>query len=270
MARYLNDCGALIQHIPRTGGTWIEKVIGMLGIKHMKWLEKQPLWLPRKHSLYQHYYRNQLDRIKYIFSTVRHPKAYYESQWKWLCRETDRSSLVNDWRWHPQAVAAKWFMEIGGRDGMFDDWVVLMTEKEPMWYTRLVENYVGPEGGEFVDFIARTETLSQDFYTFLELMGYDMDKFHEYTDVHGTKVFEVARINVATATIWWSPDTEARVMNMERMVIERFYEKEDRCYASLAEKAPVRWNYAKREAYLKRRARERSSKTYDKSTREAS
>ncbi len=168
MARLLSKHKVLIQHIPRTGGTWQEMALDIAGIRVNRWLDKQPPWIPKKHALLNHYHRRQLMQAKYVAAFVRHPIAYYESIWKWLSelRPRDFKTIETRWNWHPKRSVARHY----SKD--FNAWVFAVLKAEPLWYTRLVEQYVGPEGGEFCDFIGRTETLTEDFLDLLSIVGY--------------------------------------------------------------------------------------------------
>jgi hypothetical protein len=128
------------------------------------------MFLPHGHCLLGHYPRLKRVGIKYILTFVRHPIAYYESVWKWLTnniapRNNRFRRMLRYWRWHPFKSAAFYYSDD------FNIWVQRMIDSDPMWYTRMVENYVGPPGGEFVDFIGRTETLQSDLIQALTVMG---------------------------------------------------------------------------------------------------
>jgi len=210
MARYLVKAKALFQHIPRTGGSWVEKAIDLCKIHRVGWLEKQPPWLPRKHALLNHYYREQMAEVKFVFAFVRHPVAYYESVWKWLGKHGGDNIMRPAWSWHPHQTASRWYQPD------FDDWVFLMLENEPLWYTRLIEQYVGPRGGEFCNFIGRTEHLLEDFYEAMSSIGYDIE-------IHRSGLAALGKRNAIDQTIQWSDDLQTRVLKTEWAMIERFY-----------------------------------------------
>lgn len=74
---------------------------------------------------------------------------------------------MNRWQWHPFKTAAKLFRP------NFSQWCYALTSAEPAWATRLFEQYVGPEGGEFCRFIGHTETIELDFCSIAGSLGYD-------------------------------------------------------------------------------------------------
>ena len=212
MARYLKKARALFQHIPRTGGSWVEKAIDLCGVARIGWLEKQPPWIPRKHALLSHYYHKPMAEVEFVFAFVRHPIPYYESVWKWLGKNGGTKIMRPAWTWHPHATAARWYQPD------FDDWLYLMLEKEPLWYTRLIEQYVGPRGGEYCNFIGRTEHLLGDFCQVMNSLGYVEQVEHNQDGLS-----KMGRRNVINQDIEWSPDLKAKMLETEQIVIERFY-----------------------------------------------
>jgi hypothetical protein len=178
VARFLPDSGALFQHVPRTGGTFVEKAIDLLGIGCSRWSKHVRKGFSKKHALLARYDFRALGNVKFTFAFVRHPVEYYVSTWRYMQAEKNRhprglpekdylTSLTDDYfSWHPFRSAARLY-----RDD-FASWVCQMVEHEPGWCGRLFESYVGPQEGEFVDFIGRTETLSDDFCTVMRLLGY--------------------------------------------------------------------------------------------------
>ena len=234
MARFLLEQGVLFQHIPRTGGTWIEKAIDCCGIKRKGWFGKNLQCFPRKHSLLGHYHRCHLAKVNTVVAFVRHPISYYESVWKWLMDNRNHPLTRSWWTWHPHLSAMRWFRAVGSKSpGSFDDWVYMMTTKEPMWCTRLFEAYVGPPGGEIVDWIGRTETLTDDFRSFMTEVGYG-----EEVESNWQEVTDLGCVNAGTAKPLWSPDMKSRVLESERSIIDRFYAREGtrRKYARLAQR----------------------------------
>lgn len=227
MARLLRKHGVLYQHIPRTGGSWIEQAIHATGVDVARWIQKSPAWLPHKHSLLSHYYTDSMPQVRFVWTVIRHPIAYYESVWKWMRQRTRLRQVIRRWDWHPHAAAAKWTQPD------FDDWVFLMLKHEPMWYTRLIEQYVGPAGGEFVDFIGRTETLLPDFVAAMVAFGYGEELAEARESIEA-----IGRPNAIDRSIEWSPELKAEVLESERLVIDRFYSKNEgrKFYAKLVPK----------------------------------
>ena len=203
MARFLSSSRALFQHIPRTGGTWVEQAIDYLGIHRSRWICKQPRRLPRKHALLRHYYPNEAAKVNYVFTFVRHPVSYYESNWRWLngFRKNKRSiqRIANpkrsgqQWDWHPQRIPAKHFHPD------FNVWMQRILDNEPAWCTRLFEWYCGPEGGEYCNYIGRQESLVHDFIEVIaSYLNYDLTDeqiagLHELNEKNSSCLFLVLR-----------------------------------------------------------------------------
>jgi hypothetical protein len=183
VARFLPDSGALFQHVPRTGGTFVEKAIDLLGIGCSRWSKHVRKGFSKKHALLARYDFRALGNVKFTFAFVRHPVEYYVSTWRYMQAEKNRhprglpekdylTSLTDDYfSWHPFRSAARLYQDD------FASWVCQMVEHEPGWCSRLFEWYVGPRGGEFVDFIGRTETLASDFTEVMAALGYHRQGF---------------------------------------------------------------------------------------------
>ena len=214
MARFLNRKGLLIQHIPRTGGTWVEEIICHCRVPHYRWLQVQPDYLPSKHCALSHYNRDAMVQVKMTAAFVRHPISYYESCYKWMYF-AETKLMRYRWKWHPHMAAARWFKAAPVN---FNDWVYLMLEKEPCWYTRLIEMYVGPPGGEFIDYIGRTESLRQDFINLMIMVGYVgvVEKNKEF-------IMSAPKANTRELEIEWDHSLRDRVEKTEFLITERFY-----------------------------------------------
>ena len=213
--RYLPQQKILFQYIPRTGGHWVKDAMVKLDIDNQA-LKRQAMFMPHGHCLLGHYPMLKRIGIKSIFTFVRHPVAYYESVWKWLSANLTPNNnrfrrLMRLWRWHPFKSAVFYY------NADFNTWVNRLLDNDPLWYTRMVESYVGPPGGEFVDFIGRTETLKDDLLRAFTVMGCGeivVKKIHLLTD---------KKINNIDQTIVWQPEVKSRLVESERLVISRFY-----------------------------------------------
>ena len=217
MARLLYDPGLLIQHIPRTGGTFVEDVIAQLKIPCHKMLVRKQLSTVKKHSLLFQYGTKQMERANAIACFVRHPADYYSSVWRYMheCRMISRTRLANLWNrwpWHPFRQAALLYKPD------FAEWVDAMTEHEPAWATRLFALYVGPECGEFCDFIGRTETLKADLIELLIRFGCisNPDQIDLIDRAEPANVALVSRVDIPN-------ELRERICREERVLIRRFY-----------------------------------------------
>lgn len=200
-------------HVPRTGGTWIQQALWYAGLGNHRWCcGTRTSYLPRDHLLAGHNRKPGLYDVRWRFAFVRYPLAYYESVWKWLVSQKQQIKIIRPyWRWHPFMVAHKVWM--GCTD--FNDWVQKLLDVEPCWYTRLIEGYVGPEGGEFVEYIGRTESLAQDFVNLCLLMKADRSA--------AIKAATRPPVNNIDKQVVWTEETKRLVMDHERVIQRRFY-----------------------------------------------
>ena len=217
MARYLIDSKALFQHIPRTGGTFVETVIDDMKIPCIRWISKQPLGYPKKHCLFFYYQNHQKVNVKFVFAFVRHPVDYYMSTWRYLhdaaqFRSSRLAALWSKFIWHP-------FRNVGLiYKPDFCEWVEGVLEQEPAWATRLMESYVGPEHGEFCQFIGRTETLRSDLANLLIHFNYQIDP---------SDLLKEPKVNKSLTPPPAIPDElRNRICREERVLIRRFYSED--------------------------------------------
>lgn len=232
MARYLRKTKSLFIHIPKTGGTWIEHILEATLLKNGLWLGKAPRRFTAKHYLYQHIRRKHFPAIENTFCFVRHPLNYYESTWLYLQRKgkKTRNRLHKKFQWTAHRHSSMYWHED------FNEWCRRLLAAEPLWYTRLIEHYVGPENGEFIDYIGRTERLRDDFVEILRLLGYE-----EEVDEHLDVIQNYSKVNARKADqkIEWDEAVKAMVLDQERLMINRFYSDEnyERLYYGLDKEA---------------------------------
>lgn len=188
-------------HIPRTGGTTVERVIEELGINKSR--------IARKHRRLWHHSKSRKMQIKKVFTFVRDPFCYYQSVWKWLSRCSEKSfAWMQNQTWHPHHTAAKYY------DKDFNAWVLKMVEEEPAWVTRIYESYCGPEHAEYAQFIGRAETLMQDLTHVLKM----------YRLIHRKAVLpKVMPQHVIRKTIQWDTKAWNAISQSDKRALERFY-----------------------------------------------
>ncbi len=217
MSRYLIDYNAAFLHIPRTGGTWIELVLRAAGLLCRHLSKAEPLDLPKNHRMLGHYrgFERPVMAAKFLFTFVRHPIPYYESVWKWI--NANRNAWIKKrWKWHPFCSP----ISIYRRRPEFADWVEGMLEEEPCWATRLFEGYVGPEGGEFVDFVGRTCSLREDLCQVFDLLRIPTDR---------PFIMIYPQVNCLSERLEWPPGLQERLLKSERVILRRWFSKDVRC-----------------------------------------
>jgi len=156
-------------------------------------------------------------KIDFVWSIVRHPIDYYESVWSWLKKNPHGTAddIAKVWSWHPLMRPAQLF------DLDFNAWVNQLIDDQGDWITRLFWMYVGPEGGEFCQYIGHTETLEKDFIKVLGLLGYDELVKNEKETIEKTrKPHQSGRVR---ETITWDSATRKRAETTESLIIKRWY-----------------------------------------------
>ena len=198
-------------HIPRTGGTWICQALKFLNTRISRRFNKRPVHsnkkLVSKHFLLQHLLREEFGRWDTSFAFVRHPINYYEPVWSWLLRAGKRRTGMNRFSWHPFDIPyVNW-------NDDFNVWMKLMLSNNPGWVSHLFDMYVGPEGGEFVDYIGRTENLIDDFQKIIRNFG-----------LASSDIQNIGKKNVCNPNIKWDKGLKEAVIAAEP-AITRFYDK---------------------------------------------
>lgn len=212
MTRLLTDSNSLFLHIPRTGGTYVEQVLFALKLRK-KWNRQARNRLPVNHTLLSHYPPERLTGIETVFTFVRHPIPYYQSAWRWFHMYYPESMGILRWNWHPHRILAEQYVPD------FNLWVQRMIACHPGWYTRMLEGYVGPQGGEFCQFIGRTENLQQNLLTVLKVLGYS-----ELIKEKKEQLRQIPKINTSKRVpITWDPQLKQTVLEQENEAIQRFW-----------------------------------------------
>jgi hypothetical protein len=174
-----------------------------------------------------------MSRVLFSWTVVRHPVDLYESIYKWLMKAGRRNRIwcQNGFKkrrhlWHPlKSVARLWSPD-------FSEWVEAVLDQEPMYATRLYEDFCGPEGGEYCQYIGRTESLVEDFIDVMRRSGYGKEVGNEEEKI---RLLRPSNRSVNWVSPW-TDDLRGRVEKIERLAIKRFYgpNQSRRVYAGLA------------------------------------
>ena len=149
MSLYVPELDLLFVHIPKTGGTWVGRAIEACGyaVEQAKGAGSHNLRMAYGHDCT-------------AFTVIRHPLAWYTSVWRGLKsswgerRSRDWSGMHRTPTWSPLRLLTE---TCGDPD--FSTFVRNVLRRQPGFYTRMVEWYVGPPGAPLVDLVGRTEML---------------------------------------------------------------------------------------------------------------
>jgi hypothetical protein len=172
---------AIFLHVPKTGGTWVSKILeecGLLedtiGAKHA---DIDRIFSPIANSgrkLAQYYLKKRLGRVSrerpLMFCFVRHPLSWYESYFRFM------SAAAQNWRawgdendinlWHPNAM-------LNGTEAPdFNQFVRNVIRKRPGYVTEMYGWYTRPP----VDFIGKQENLYDDLIQVLSMLNVPFDE----------------------------------------------------------------------------------------------
>lgn len=240
--------GSDFLHIPKTGGSWVTKVLEANGlvarhVGHMHANSDMNLVGDRAGSagdllrvcgqLAARKIRKKLrlrfydpdEREFFSFCFVRHPLSWYESWWKYM---TGRG--WNDWgqenslrHWHPNVALN------GLGDADFNTFVSNCVRVRPGYVSELFFSFAKPG----ISFIGRTENLVDDLVYVLDFLGLEVD---------AATIRQTARVNVSprtTAAIEWDPDLRRTVMQLELPALVHFGYISDQEGAELGLRAAI-------------------------------
>lgn len=217
MSLYLPESRALFLHIPRTGGMWIKECLNHCGIERKVWNRcRIHTRIAPKHMLVPHFPKDDLQKVDFVFSFIRHPLTWYESTWRkeTFDRNSNKHQMKSKSSWSPTIITRRHY------NSNFLEWVKMCIEEEPGWLTRVYELFVGPEEVEFCDFIGRTENLADDFFEVLKILGYNTKEL--LSEIQ--KVKEKNRVPIEEVPhVLWDKKTKKLLLRSERVAIKRFY-----------------------------------------------
>lgn len=232
MAVLLNN-DAVFLHVPKTGGSWVTEVLESSGF-----VRRQFSHIHADHARAENYLAapkifatSVVERIKsrvpnslkaklwplsareaqvakngfhppegpFYFCFVRHPLAWYESWWRYMCGRSggDWTRATDLVRWHPCAA----LRELG--DGDFNQFVRNMIAQQPGFVTQLYGRFTAAPN----TFVGRQEHLVEDLLSVLRKMNFDVDE---------SVIRQRERVNVSQSDeVAWDPELKAEVKRLE-------------------------------------------------------
>lgn len=205
-------------HIPKTGGTWVYRVLqanqlirqkGIGGHVHATYdmvaFDQAP-----KHSLRR--FKQKLIGIKnnqtFRFCFVRHPLTWYESWWKFMCeRGWNQWGDANDPNgWHPNLA----LNGLGSDD--FNQFVQNVINARPGYVSELYFSYVKPG----MSFVGKIENLKEDLLAVMAMRKLTINK----ASVESAKPANASKI--PSQPIEWDPELRNTVIQLELPALIHF------------------------------------------------
>jgi hypothetical protein len=224
---FLLKNGAAFLHVPKTGGTWIKRVLqeldlieAHLGHIHNDW--DRSFWHDKMHAdlkvakyLIRRAVRSPRAQARinpdcFKFCFIREPLHWYESYWRFMqgleWNWKNWGDERDPYKWHPCAMVNT----LGSPD--FNTFMHNVNKKRPGFVTEMYGWYVRPGIG----FVGRQERLEKDLMTAFALMNLDVD---------AARVAKVARINESPSDIpvpEWDPALRKATLQLEYAGYVRF------------------------------------------------
>lgn len=209
--------GSEFLHIPKTGGTWVYRILeennlvkqkGIGGHVHATYdmvaFARGRRWPLR--GLNRR--RGKAGQSAYRFCFVRHPLQWYESWWKFMC-----GIGWDDWGdpddpngWHPNIA----LNGLGSDD--FNQFVGNVVQARPGYVSELYFSYAKPG----ISFVGKTENLAKDFLDVMAIRGLPIDEasVRAKGPVHSSKP--------PPQPIEWDPKLREVVMRLELPALVHF------------------------------------------------
>ena len=231
-------CGAVFLHIPKTGGSWVTRVLTDCGLIEREFGHihadmvrvlyyssgRQVFWraayeaaksrVPRaikfrimKPVRQRRKTQQQTSKVPFCFCFVRHPVCWYESWWRYMNARagTDWAAESDLLGWHPCAA-----IKHLGADS-FEQFVRNVIQHRPGFATELFAQYAQPR----ISFIGKQENLADDLIDVLQQLNITFDE---------QRIREHAAINVSSreASARLSDDLRAELERLEYAGMARY------------------------------------------------
>lgn len=193
---------AVFLHIPKTGGTFLRKVIVAAGLRQLDFGYEHADMERVLHSF--KYYPVNAIRTSFLlrknidthvskcfkFCFVRNPYSWYESFWRFMkeydwtdfsnYRTKNRFGLPTD-EWNPIDP----IMHCASNN--FDEFIQNVLNEQPGFVANLYDRYANPQ---YINFIGKQESIIEDSITIFERLGISVSEniFHEIGKVNESQI----------------------------------------------------------------------------------
>lgn len=191
---------ALFLHVPKTGGSWIIKVLDELGLvkahlghehSSMEHVLYYPRYFPANHvkgtiKFKNNFYEEILNSYKFCF--VRDPMDWYESYWRFqmghnwkIWRITPKKIFLKPAKvWHP------WNVLEDCSDDNFNEFLLKVAKNSPGYVSKMYSWYAT----EDINFVGKQENLAEDLIEVLKRMDFKFnpDKVRNFQKINESKV----------------------------------------------------------------------------------
>jgi hypothetical protein len=228
-------CGAVFLHIPKTGGSWVEKALKAIGqaerllyhrhadmtrVMHYSKFEPPPKRKGLKKWVeFRPHTRQAATTTPFRFCFVRHPLHWYESSWRYMegkkWNHWGRQAAAHDW--HPSSPLN------GLGDPDFNQFLRNVIRVRPGYVTELYSRYTE----EGIEFIGRQEDLVEGLIHVLRLLNVSFDE---------QIIRNLGPENVSPtpqARIRWDPQLRALITRLEYPSLVRYGYVQDEMQALL-------------------------------------
>jgi len=202
VAIFLPQSKSVFYEIPKTGTSFVRNFLLTQKIKFEE-------MFPIRNSCQRHspWYCYDLTGVDHTFASIRYPMNWYVSYWRFHRPTEDIGFEPTRFYIHrPLHLQGK----VLGKD--FNEWMQMVMDTEPAFYTRMVEQFLGPEGCPQVTDIIRLENIESELRDVLEKLGYSLTD--KTTEKKNSSIWEMPAIRQSIhRELSW----------LEQKTVKRFY-----------------------------------------------
>lgn len=218
---FLLKNNSIFLHIPKTGGSFVKKVLldnkliipHFFGLNSYRIGENKHIDLSQTISILTSYKKltnypfAKISDTPFIFIFVRHPKAWYESYFKYLTGINFKKfgEVGNIRNMHPLSP----LNELYEKD--FNEFMNKILDKEPHFLTKLYFRY---SHSHLISFVGKTENMSDDLRN---ILSYIAPKSEHKIVIPDIKVNESKRISIQ-----WDANLLDKMMDQERLLLKTY------------------------------------------------